>query len=53
MIQNGLVVNIAVWDGVTPWSPEGFIVVQVPEGLTVSSGWSYNGTSFIQPTTTK
>jgi hypothetical protein len=41
MIQDGVVCNVAVWDGVSPWHPD-FDVVQIPEDVPVSIGWGYD-----------
>ncbi len=47
-IVNGVVVNISVWDGVTPWSTKDF-VVEIPEGSGVTMGWLYVEEEFIDP----
>ena len=49
LIENGTVVNVILWDGVTPWDP--------PEGQTAVAlaetgawlGWTYDGTNFSPP----
>lgn len=33
MIRNGIVENIADWDGVTEWHPEGFELIDVTQVL--------------------
>jgi len=40
MISNGVVRNIAEWDGVSAWEPE-YEVVEIPEGMVVGIGWLY------------
>jgi hypothetical protein len=47
-ILNGMVVNVSVWDGLTPWSTRD-TVVEVPDGLGVGIGWEYDGENFIAP----
>lgn len=43
VVENGMVVNTAVWDGVTRWPlPDGQIAVRLPEGSPVSVGWAYD-----------
>jgi hypothetical protein len=47
---DGAVVNVCVWDGVTPWddSIPNVSAVECPEE--VSPGWSYDGGEWIPPT---
>lgn len=41
IVSNNKVINICVWDGVTPWSPEdGQTVYKDPGGVQV--GWAMN-----------
>ena len=48
-IPAGTVVDIAVWDGVTPWSPgTGFEAVADPSAAAVVGG-SYSGGAFSAP----
>lgn len=49
MIQNGIVQNIAVWDGISNWKPEGYDLVDVTDLSQVDIGWAYDGKSFSQP----
>ncbi len=42
MILNGIVENIAVWDGVSLWQPEGFTLVDVTDQPQVSPGYRYD-----------
>lgn len=53
MIQNSIVSNMAVWDGVTTWNP-GSQYTLIPltdqvctDGTPVQIGCSYDGTNFI------
>ena len=47
---DGLIVNVAVWDGVTPWddSIPNVSAVECPEE--VGPGWAYDGGEWIPPT---
>lgn len=47
MVKDGVVVNIAVWDGESEWVPDGFQVIPLPEG--VSIGWLFVDGEFIAP----
>lgn len=48
--NNGLVLNIIVWDGVTPWIlPAGTQLVQVPDGIAIDILYTYDGTNFNAP----
>ena len=50
MILNGVVENIAVWDGVSQWQPEGFTLVDVTEEPQVGMGYHYDaGTGTFTP----
>jgi len=41
VISAGQVVNVALWDGVSDWSPgDEFTVIDCPD--TVGIGWSWN-----------
>lgn len=43
MIVNGIVANIAVWDGVSAWEPEGFELVDITEiPLPISLDWLFD-----------
>lgn len=42
MIQDGVVSNIAIWDGVTEWSPEGFLLIDITNSPEVSIGCIYS-----------
>lgn len=44
MIIDGIVRNIARWDGVTPWDP-GCLVVRILDGEACGFGWSFNADS--------
>ncbi|EFC2565626.1 hypothetical protein AFM40_003331 [Escherichia coli] len=47
VVQNGVVVNITVWDGESEWNPSDGVAVLAEEGVGV--GWSYDGKKFIKP----
>lgn len=47
VVKDGIVINMAVWDGVTEWQPaEGFAV---PAPDYVGIGWKYEDEKFIDP----
>lgn len=45
-IENGVVVNVSLWDGESNWTPNG-LVVEIPEDSLVSIGWAYVDENFI------
>lgn len=48
--ENNLVVNVALWDGETPWDPgPGLYIEAIPEGSSAWIGWSYEDGNFIPP----
>lgn len=47
VVVDGVVVNMALWDGVNEWGPEEGVVL--PAGEYVGIGWLYDGTEFIAP----
>ena len=49
MIQNNVVQNIAIWDGISLWKPQNYILVDITNQPSVDIGWSYDGTSFSPP----
>lgn len=52
IIENGIVVNLVVWDGVSKWSPPaGSTAILIPADTSVSIGYTYNGTTFSAPQT--
>lgn len=47
LIQDGVVRNIAVWDGVSPWNPEPqYLAVDITSRPDVQIGWLYDGSEF-------
>ena len=46
IIENGVVVNVALWDGVTTWNQQGTDVTDQPQ---VGPGWTYDGADFTAP----
>ena len=48
IIENGVVVNVALWDGVTTWNPRG-TTVDVTDKPSVGPRWTYDGADFIAP----
>lgn len=48
IIENGLVINVTLWDGETEWAPpEGTTVVACPDS--VGPDWTYDGVEFTEP----
>jgi hypothetical protein len=45
-IVDGKVVNVSLWDGVTPWTPAEE-VVEIPEGTTAGIDWDYIDGEFV------
>lgn len=46
---DGLVVNIIVWDGVSPYNPEGHTLLSCDEHPQASFGWTLDGDNWIAP----
>ncbi len=51
VVNNGVVVNIAVWDGESEWKPTDGIAVPAEEGVGI--GWLYDGEKIIKPADTE
>lgn len=50
IVESGVVVNMVLWDGITPWEPkEGHQAVALPQGAPAAIGWSWDGTTFSPP----
>ena len=47
MVRDGVVVNIAVWDGESEWATDGFQVFPLAEGVRI--GWVFADGEFIAP----
>jgi hypothetical protein len=46
----GLVVNVSLWDGVTPYTePNGHTLHKLDEGSPVGPGWTLTGQTFNPP----
>lgn len=48
MIKNNIVENIADWDGIYEWKPEGYILIDV-SNIPCEIGSHYDGKIFILP----
>ena len=46
LITNGVVVNIAIWDGISLWTPSCDSIVDITNNPDVQIGWTYDGTNF-------
>lgn len=51
MLMNNIVINIAIWDGVSQWNPGNqYTLIDVTHTIPQPGpGWTYNGTSFTPP----
>jgi hypothetical protein len=50
VIENGIVVNVVVWDGESDWSaPTGCSLNQLPTDSPVGVGYAFDGTNFTPP----
>lgn len=50
VIQNNIVTNIIIWDGMATWSPpQGSSLVDLTDTATPDIGSSYDGTTFTPP----
>lgn len=49
MIKDGVVQNIALWNGETPWKPEGFIFFDVTDYPEIGPGFTYVNGVFSEP----
>jgi hypothetical protein len=50
LVENGVVLGILVWDGVTPWEPNhGVQVIDVADDVEVHATWLYDGSVFTDP----
>jgi hypothetical protein len=47
IIENGVVTNVAVWDGKTEWTPKEGKAVEIAEGVSAGIGWDYDGKKFV------
>ncbi|MEN8513066.1 hypothetical protein [Burkholderia sp. RS02] len=48
LVQSGLVVNVVLWDGQSPWSNPLTSVLLTPDSP-VCPGYSYDGVNFTAP----
>jgi hypothetical protein len=46
IVQDGVVTNVVVWDGETPYNPDGELV-EIPEGSTAGIDWDYIDGEFV------
>ncbi|PRX32252.1 hypothetical protein B0G75_104273 [Paraburkholderia sp. BL18I3N2] len=50
LVENGVVVNVIVWDGHSDWQPpNGQTVVQIPDGVYAGIGSTYSNGTFGEP----
>ncbi|MGF6492783.1 hypothetical protein ABIE56_000940 [Luteibacter sp. 621] len=50
VVQDGVIVNVVAWDGVTAWeAPDGTEVVEIPADVNAGIGWSFAAGVFTAP----
>lgn len=53
MIQDSIVQNIALWDGISNWSPTGYTLIDITNlDQFIDLGYTYDGINFTAPTIT-
>ena len=45
-INDGKIVNVSIWDGEAPYSPDEELV-EIPDGSNAGIGWDYNDGQFV------
>lgn len=50
---NGVVVNIVVWDGASPYNPEGITLLPCNQNPNATFGWKFDGSNWIAPSETE
>ncbi|HGG0598098.1 hypothetical protein M8T05_11230 [Enterobacter roggenkampii] len=49
VVENGIVINVVIWDGESGWVPEEGYVVKADDSVGI--GWVYDGKGFTPPIT--
>ena len=49
IIRDGIVENVAEWDGESTWMPPDGTTLQSLEGSTAGPGWTFDGSAFSPP----
>jgi hypothetical protein len=49
MIKNGIVENIIVWDSINQFSPQGYELVEIVDGVYCDIGFTYINGEFFPP----
>lgn len=49
LVKNGIVENIVVWDGVTPYNPIGYEKIEILPGVHCDTGYTYVDGIFTAP----
>lgn len=49
MIKDGVVANVALWDGVSKWQPQGYTLIDVTNKPYVAPGYKYIDGTFSSP----
>ena len=48
-VVSSVVINVSLWDGISPWTPSEGKAVLIPDGEPVAPGWSYVKGKFAPP----
>jgi hypothetical protein len=46
---DGVVVNIIVWDGISPYNPEGYTLMLCADYPSITFGWTFDGDNWVAP----
>jgi hypothetical protein len=49
IVDNGVVINIVVWDGAATWSPDSGEPVEIKDSVFVDLGYLYSNEQFTAP----
>jgi len=47
-IEEDLVTNVSLWDGITPWNSE-CEIIELPDDSPVGPGWTRDGEEWVAP----
>jgi hypothetical protein len=48
VVVNGVVTNVALWDGQTDWAPDGEVIL-LADGISAGPKWTYSNGIFTEP----
>ncbi|WP_161139673.1 hypothetical protein [Propylenella binzhouense] len=49
IVEGGIVINVALWDGEAEWTPDAGEAIPCPAGTGI--GWTWDGEAFAPPET--